>query len=88
MALTCHRCDVYIENSKAIFQDGSAEERLSALNTLYTALEGALRLIHPFMPFLSEELWQRLPRRLDDTTVSITIAKVGYTPTHYLDLAN
>jgi len=67
-------CDVYIENSKAMVQNGTVVERTSALNTLYTALEGALRMIHPFMPFLSEELWQRLPRRRNDTTPSITIA--------------
>jgi valyl-tRNA synthetase len=48
------------------------------METLYTALEGALRLIHPFMPFLSEELWQRLPKRPGDTTPSITIAKVCF----------
>ncbi|KAI1266798.1 tRNA synthetases class I-domain-containing protein [Xylariaceae sp. FL1019] len=67
--------DVFIENSKAIIQDGAPEEKLSAVNTLYTALESALRMIHPFMPFLSEELWQRLPRRPGDETASIMIAK-------------
>lgn len=70
-------CDVYIENSKAIISDGTAEERKSAMETLYTALEGALRMIHPFMPFLSEELWQRLPKRPGDQTPSITIAPVS-----------
>jgi valyl-tRNA synthetase len=68
-------CDVFIENSKAIIQDGTPEEKTSASNTLYTAIEGALLLIHPFMCFLSEELWQRLPRRQGDSTRSITIAK-------------
>ena len=67
-------CDVYIENSKAIIRDGSDEEKRSAIDTLYTALEGALCLIHPFMPFLTEELWQRLPRRPNDTTKSIVVA--------------
>jgi valyl-tRNA synthetase len=67
-------CDVYIENSKSIIQDGSEEEKRSATDTLYTAIEGALTMIHPFMPFLSEELWQRLPRRQGDETPSITIA--------------
>lgn len=38
-------------------------------------LEGGLTLIHPFMPFLSEELWQRLPRRQGDSTPSIVIAR-------------
>ncbi|KAI9662360.1 MAG: valine--tRNA ligase [Bathelium mastoideum] len=67
-------CDVYIENSKAIIQDGTAAERLSAVETLYTVLEGGLTMMAPFMPFLTEELWQRLPRRDGDETKSITIA--------------
>ncbi|TVY85204.1 Mitochondrial Valine--tRNA ligase, partial [Lachnellula suecica] len=68
-------CDVYIENSKAILQDGTPEEKRSAIDTLYTALEGALTMIHPYMPFLTEELWQRLPRRPEDKTPSIVLAK-------------
>jgi valyl-tRNA synthetase len=70
-----HLCDVYIENSKAIIQDGTAEEKRSAINTLYTSVESALTMIHPYMPFLTEELWQRLPRRPDDGTPSIVLAK-------------
>ncbi|KAI1468906.1 tRNA synthetases class I-domain-containing protein [Daldinia caldariorum] len=70
-----HLCDVYIENSKALIQDGSEEEKRSAINTLYTALDNALKLIHPFMPFLTEELWQRLPRRPGDETPSIMLAR-------------
>ena len=69
-----HLCDVYIENSKAILSSGSDEEQGSALQTLYTALERALTMIHPFMPFLTEELWQRLPRRPGDNTPSIVKA--------------
>lgn len=69
-----HFCDVYIENSKLLISDGAPEEQLSAKNTLYTALGGALTMIHPFMPFLTEELWQRLPRRPDDKTLSIMVA--------------
>ena len=68
-------CDVYIENSKSIIQDGTPEEQHSAKDTLYTALEGALTMIHPFMPFLTEEMWQRLPRRPGDATPSIVKAK-------------
>ena len=62
-------CDVFIENSKAIIQKDSTK------NTLYTALEGSLTMIHPFMPFITEELWQRLPRRPGDSTPSIVLAK-------------
>ena len=67
-------CDVYIENSKSIIHDGTPEEQHSAQQTLYTALEGGLTMIHPFMPFLSEELWQRLPRRPGDKCPSIVKA--------------
>ena len=78
-------CDVFIENSKAILQDGSAEEKRSAQDTLYTTLEAALTMIHPFMPYVTEELWQRLPRRPDDKTPSIVLAKY---PVHDSSLEN
>jgi valyl-tRNA synthetase len=66
---------VFIENSKAIISDGSQEETYSALTSLYTVLESSLRLMHPFLPFITEELWQRLPRRPGDKTESIVIAQ-------------
>jgi len=75
-------CDVYIENSKAIIRDGTEVERNSAIQTLYTALEAALTMIHPFMPFITEEMWQRMPRRPSDETKSIMVAKYPtYEPT-------
>ncbi|UKZ94570.1 uncharacterized protein TrAFT101_009437 [Trichoderma asperellum] len=67
--------DIYIENSKSIISDGTPEEARSAMDTLYTTLESGLRLVSPFMPFLTEELWQRLPRRPGDDTSSISIAE-------------
>jgi valyl-tRNA synthetase len=55
-------CDWYIELVKA---DVTAEEdtprRSEARSRLLTVLEQALRLLHPFMPYITEELWQRLP---------------------------
>ncbi|KAL9120281.1 MAG: hypothetical protein Q9187_003160 [Circinaria calcarea] len=74
-----HLCDAFIENSKSLLDNGSAEEQRSTKNTLYTALEGGLTMIHPFMPFLTEELWQRLPRRPKDSNP--TIVKAAY-PTY------
>ena len=69
-------CDTFIENSKFILTPEAAEEdRKSAQQTLYTALEGGLLLMHPIMPFLTEYLWQKLPRRKGDTTESIMIAR-------------
>jgi valyl-tRNA synthetase len=55
-------CDWYIELTKA---DMTAEEpspmRDATRSRLVTVLEQALRLLHPFMPYITEELWQRLP---------------------------
>jgi len=67
-------CDVYIENSKSLILEGSETERKSARDTLYTTIDGALRLIHPFMPFISEEMWQRIPRRASEKSKSIVKA--------------
>ncbi|KAJ3557339.1 hypothetical protein NM688_g1525 [Phlebia brevispora] len=69
-------CDVYIEAMKPMTDESaSPETRTSAQQTLYTCLDNGLRLLHPFMPFITEELWQRLPRRANDTTPSIMLAK-------------
>lgn len=65
---------IYIENSKSIMSDGTPKEARSAKDTLYTAIENGLRMVAPFMPFLTEELWQRPPGRPADNTASITVA--------------
>lgn len=62
------------------------QTRRSAQQTLYTCLDHGLRLLHPFMPFVTEELWQRLPRRPTDTTPSIMIASYPINVGHYLAL--
>ncbi|WVQ98646.1 valine-tRNA ligase [Kwoniella sp. CBS 9459] len=68
-------CDVFIEATKPLFEaDTAAEVKLSAQNTLYTCLEGGLKLLHPFMPYVTEDLWQRLPRREGDECESIMLA--------------
>jgi valyl-tRNA synthetase len=55
--------------------DAPADVRMSALETIYTCLESALRLIHPVMPFVSEDLWQRLPRRPDEVARTIMLCE-------------
>ncbi|WAQ84425.1 hypothetical protein PtA15_4A878 [Puccinia triticina] len=68
-------CDVYIEAMKPMTApETPSEVKESAQNTLYTCLDEGLRLLHPFMPFVTEELWQRLPRRPEDPTPSICVA--------------
>ncbi len=53
-------CDWYIEVSKVLC-DGSEEERDETVATLTAVLEALLRLLHPIIPFVTEELWQELP---------------------------
>merc|ERR1719187_1502417 len=55
-------CDVYLEILKPVFQGTDSAAILTARNVLYVCLDSGLRLISPFMPFISEELFQRLPR--------------------------
>lgn len=55
-------CDWYIELSKAsVTADTASPDRDLARARLISILEQALRLLHPFMPYLTEELWLRLP---------------------------
>ncbi|KAF2558201.1 hypothetical protein F2Q68_00013408 [Brassica cretica] len=57
-------CDVYIEAIKPYFAGDNpafASERAHAQHALWVSLETGLRLLHPLMPFVTEELWQRLP---------------------------
>ena len=54
--------DWYIEISKRrIGASGDEAAAMQARRTLVYALDTCLRLLHPFMPFITEELWQRLP---------------------------
>jgi valyl-tRNA synthetase len=72
-------CDVYIETIKPYFSGNDpkfATERGFARDTLWVCLENGLRLLHPFMPFVTEELWQRLPSPGDyKRAASIMICK-------------
>jgi len=55
-------CDWYLEIAKlSLYRPESPEARLRTQGTLVTVLEATLRLLHPFMPFITEEIWQRLP---------------------------
>lgn len=67
-------CDVYLECLKSVFQSGTEEAKACARKTLYTCLNLGLKLLSPFMPFITEELYQRLPRADQDTVASICVA--------------
>jgi len=68
-------CDVYLEAMKPIMQTGTDEQKKSAKETLFTCIDHGLRLLHPFMPFVTEELWQRLPHRKSQPWESICISR-------------
>jgi valyl-tRNA synthetase len=54
-------CDWYLEAAKPRLRDGDAAARATSLHVLDTVL----RLLHPFLPFITEELWHRLPGERD-----------------------
>jgi valyl-tRNA synthetase len=55
-------CDWYIELSKpALHQDQDPSRKWLTQNVLARVLDTSLRLLHPFMPFITEEIWQNLP---------------------------
>ncbi|EGW38409.1 valyl-tRNA synthetase [Desulfosporosinus sp. OT] len=55
-------CDWYIELTKPrLYNKADGLARHTAQSILFEVLEGTLRLLHPYMPFLTEEIWQNLP---------------------------
>ena len=64
-------CDVYIEASKVALQGKDADAKLAALNILFVVIDNSLRLFHPMMPYITEELYQRLPHPKETKAESI-----------------
>ena len=56
-------CDWYIELTKARLYSEDASRKNTAMQVLVYVLDQTLRLLHPFMPFITEEIWQSLPER-------------------------
>jgi valyl-tRNA synthetase len=62
-------CDWYLEMAKISL--GEPDRRATTLGVLVGVMERFLRLLHPFMPFLTEELWQALPASKDTESIMI-----------------
>ena len=76
-------CDWYIELCKSRLNEQGTKGNLTAQNVLVTVLTGVLKLLHPFMPFITEEIYQSLPH----TAESIMIDAYP-TPDAALDFAD
>ena len=66
-------CDVYVELVKPVMYDAdkAGTERDAAKACLWACLDAGLRLLHPLCPFVTEELWQRLPRTFAVSSIMV-----------------
>jgi len=63
-------CDWYIELSKKRLYSDNEEERLTVQKVLVKVLKDIVKLLHPFMPFITEEIWTHLPSTKHDLITS------------------
>lgn len=61
--------DKYIEEVKSVFENGDERDKKSAQWALYEILTTCLKLLHPFAPFVTEEIWQHLPKKDSDMLI-------------------
>ncbi len=61
--------DKILEESKAVLQGEDADAKAARQYVLYTCLTTSLKLLHPFMPFVTEAIWQRLPQKDADMLI-------------------
>jgi len=66
--------DYYIEAIKPVMKGSDEGAKKAALNTLYICLDFGLKMLHPTMPYITEELFQRIPHRKGEAPESIVIA--------------
>ncbi len=65
-------CDWYVELSKQRLYQGSDEEKSAVLTRAISLYEEMLKLVHPFMPFITEEIWQLLDERKNGESISVS----------------
>ena len=63
-------CDWYIEMSKLPLNGEDEDAKLMTRSVLAYVLDNTMRLLHPFMPFITEEIWQNLPHEGESITVA------------------
>jgi valyl-tRNA synthetase len=63
-------CDWYIELCKTRFAEEGTEANKTAQNVICYVLLGTLKMLHPFMPFITEEIWQALPNDCESIMIA------------------
>ena len=63
-------CDWYIELCKTRFSEAGTEANKTAQNVICYVLLGTLKMLHPFMPFITEEIWQALPNDCESIMIA------------------
>jgi valyl-tRNA synthetase len=65
-------CDWYLELTKLyLYKEGDPKRQNLTRQTLIEVLDAILRLLHPFMPFITEEIWQQLPGRKENESIMV-----------------
>jgi valyl-tRNA synthetase len=65
-------CDWYLELTKLyLYKEGDPKRQTLTRQTLIEVLDAILRLLHPFMPFITEEIWQQLPGRKENESIMV-----------------
>ncbi len=80
-------CDWYLELSKSVLYDEQALESMKrgTRRTLIHVLDAILKLLHPIMPFITEEIWQRITKLTSENTDTIMLSQYPLVEEHLIN---
>ena len=64
-------CSWYVEMSKSELNGDDEQAKKAAQSVLYTVLNAIVRLLHPFMPFVTDEIYQAIPHRYESAWIGL-----------------